>query len=147
MYPTYFLKSLAFSHLPQHANSFPKHAWLNGCTKYMFSLKVLHVKFSQKRNTSTPAQDQRVCCDIVSPISVRSFTYKVVPTWIWNWELNKANNDRHAKEDRGPLLYTKSSRQSRNVESGRSCLPLRRAHQLVVQYQMVSMKTYMQVIL
>ena len=67
-------------------------------------------------------------------------TSKATPWKSHQYELNKSN--RHAKVDRWkttqPQPYTKNYRQLRNVESGRHSLPEERAHQLVIQYQMVS---------
>ena len=59
-------------------------------------------------------------------------------------KLYKDNNNRHAKvEEEVPMRlqpYTKNYRPLRDAESGRNSLPQGRAHQLVIQYQMVSLE-------
>ena len=56
-------------------------------------------------------------------------------------ELNQGNNNRLAEGDKGktrrPTLH-KDYRQLRNEERGRNSLPQGRAHQLVIQYPIVS---------
>lgn len=57
--------------------------------------------------------------------------------------------DQHAKLDKEqslmPQPYTKNYRQLRKAGNRRDGLPKGRTHQLVVQYQMITLKTYRQV--
>lgn len=87
-------------------------------------------------------EDQGGCYGVASPGNVRSYTLKVSPGWLPQPELNKDNSNRQAKTDREKSkwsqLYTKNDRQLRDAEGRRNSLPQKRAHQLVIQHQMVS---------
>lgn len=74
----------------------------------------------------------------VTPIYVTSVTALTMS------RINKNNNSRHANLDGGKFMrlrpYRKNSRQLRSAERGRNCLPQERAQQLVIQYQIISLK-------
>lgn len=67
------------------------------------------------------ARDQGVCCEVLSPGNVRSYTNKVPPTWLPKHELDKANDSRHGKVDerklRRPQPYKKKYRWLRKAGS------------------------------
>lgn len=46
------------------------------------------------------AEDERVCCEIVSPRNVKSYTHKASPTWMPKHELNRDGTNIYANMDR-----------------------------------------------
>lgn len=72
------------------------------------------------------AEDERFSWDIVTSNIVRSFTYKVSATWLFKWELNNDDANKHAKLVRemptSPLLYTRSCMKLRKARSRRGDL-------------------------
>ena len=66
-------------------------------------------------------------------------------------ELNKGNDNRHAKLGRGknrsPQFYIKNYKQIRKSENWRNALPLGKTHQWIICYQWSSLKTYIQITL
>lgn len=71
----------------------------------------------QRDCKSQEIKEFAVCCEIVLPSSVRSYTYKVSPAWLPKPELNKGNIYRHTTVDRErsrPQPYTKKYRKLSN---------------------------------
>lgn len=77
--------------------------------------------------------------NFVSPNNVRNYIHKISPTWLRKHDLNEDDTIFNVKGGRltSPPFYTKNYRQI-NAGSSRDSFPQRRAHQLVVQYQMAS---------
>lgn len=67
--------------------------------------------------------------------------YEVLATWLPKHDLNIDDTYRHGNMDAEKLMriqtWTKSYSQLRNAEIGRNNLPQKRAHQVVIRYQMV----------
>lgn len=63
----------------------------------------------------------------MSPSNVRSYTYKVSPTWMPKHERNKDNTNEYAKHDKekpiGPQLNTENYRQLRTAGVGHVVFP------------------------
>lgn len=83
---------------------------------------------------------QGIFCEAVSLSTVRSYIHEVSVAWLPKHELNKNNNNGLLKwTGESPWgINTKSYRQLMNAENGRNIFPWGRAHQLVIQYQIVT---------
>lgn len=86
-------------------------------------------------------ENQGVCCEIVFPRNVTSYTHKVSPTWLSKHELNKDNTDRHAKVyERQPIRpqpYTKNYKQLGLMWVGKTIFLSGKCTLTGYQYQMV----------
>lgn len=67
----------------------------------------------------------------MTPRNIRSFTYKVSPTWLPKHEQNKYNNTDYYMDGGNPTIhlpYTKNFRRQKNAKSGRNKGFLREEH-------------------
>lgn len=85
-------------------------------------------------------EERGVCCNTVSPWSVRSYTHEVSLTWLSKHKLDNGQTNRHAKVDRGKLMRPQP-RHLRNAESRRNRLTQGRATNWLSDTKWLALKT------
>lgn len=90
-------------------------------------------------------KNRGVCCEVVSPSNVKSYTHRILSTWLPKCEISKKDTNAHTRlEEEKPCASTphKKLQATEEVWEKDKWLFHGKAYGLVIQCQMVSPETY-----